>query len=115
MKARVAGVTSGVLLLTSSAVVASEHPADVCLEVTAGSVAVEDWRAVAASVSESVAQRTALFPTPQLDQALARIDIDSGHLGGDPGHAGCLKPGAEWTARFGRADNVHVLVVAVSV
>ena len=63
----------------------------------------EDWRAVAASVSESLAQRTALFPTPQLDQEPARIDIDSGHLGGDPGHAGCLQPGAEWTARFGRA------------
>jgi hypothetical protein len=102
VKARIAGVTIGVLLLTSSAVVASEHPADVCLEVAAGAVAMEDWRAVAASVSESVAQRTALFPAPQLVEEPARIDIDSGHLGGDPGHAGCLKPGTDWTARFGR-------------
>jgi hypothetical protein len=43
-----------------------------------------------------------LFPLPQVEREPTRIDVESGHLDGERGHAGCLEPGAEWTARFGR-------------
>ena len=109
MRARLAGVVAGAaLLLTSTAAVADpagssmEHFADVCLELDSGSLSTEDWASVAAAVDEAVAERPALFPSPQLDQEPSRLDIASGHLPAAPGYAGCLEPGTEWTARFGR-------------
>ncbi len=79
-----------------------EQFADVCLEVGPGSLSAQDWASVAAAVDQAVAERPALFPSPQLDQAPSRLDITSGHLPATPGYAGCLEPGTTWTARFGR-------------
>ena len=109
MRARLAGVVAGMaLLLTSTAVVADpagtpeEQFADVCLEVDAGLLSQDDWASVAAAVEQAVAERPALFPAPQLDQAPSRLDVASGHQPAATGNAGCLDPGTEWTARFGR-------------
>ena len=109
MRARLAGVVAGTaLLLTSTAAVAdpagppAEQFADVCLAVDSGLLSTEDWASVAAAVEEAVAERPALFPSPQLDQEPSRLDITSGHLSAERGYAGCLEPGTEWTARFGR-------------
>jgi hypothetical protein len=88
--------------LTGVTVTASEHSADVCLEVASGSLSVEDWAALTAAVDHAVAERSALFPFPQLSQEPTRIEIDSGHVGTGHGDAGCLEPGTDWTARFGR-------------
>ena len=103
MRACYAGATACLLTaLTAGVVLAEAHPADVCLEVAPGVVASEDWEAVSAAVAEAVAEQPALFPTPQVNEEPSRIDIDRGHLGGARDYAGCLEPGAEWTARFGR-------------
>ena len=58
---------------------------------------------MSAAVSETVAERTALFPAPRVDQEPTRLDIDSGHLSEERGYGSCLESGSEWTARFGRA------------
>jgi len=98
--------TSGVaavlaLVLVGSTATAREQPADLCLEVAPGVLSADDWAAVSLAVAETVTGRSALFPSPEVDQGPSRLDIDSGHLGlGDSGP--CLQPGAEWTARFGR-------------
>jgi hypothetical protein len=91
------------LSLAGASVQAREHPADVCLEVAGGTVSAEDWEAVSNAVREAIAERGALFPAPHLSRGDARIDIDSGHLDGGADAIGCLAPGSEWTARFGRA------------
>jgi len=89
-------------LLASSHVSATEHPADVCLEVAPDALPTEDWDAVAAAVSVAISERPALFPFPHIDRQPTRLDIDSGHLREERSYSGCLEPGAEWTARFGR-------------
>lgn len=109
MRTRLAGVVAGMaMLLTSTAVVADpagtpeEQFADFCLEVDAGLLSQDDWASVAAAVEQAVAERPALFPAPQLDQAPSRLDVASGHRPAATGNAGCLAPTTEWTARFGR-------------
>jgi hypothetical protein len=54
-------------------------------------------------VAEAISGRPALFPAPRVGQESSRLDIDSGHIRQVRDYGGCLEPGAEWTARFGRA------------
>lgn len=75
-------------------------PADVCLEVDPAAVSAEEWSAVAAPVSEAIAQRTALFPAPEITTEGTRLDIASGHAGLSSGSGSCLEAGAGWTSRF---------------
>lgn len=109
MRIGLAGFTAGAVALMMStpgsadpAGPPTEQLADVCLEVASGSLSTQDWAEVTTAVDEAVAARSALFPSPQLDQEPTRLDIDSGHLRRERGYGPCLQPGAEWTARFGR-------------
>ena len=98
----------GVVLLAMSAlpVAAEEAPvaaADMCLEFAAGSLDEAVWADVRAALGDVVASRSALFPEPVITLAPPlRIDVASGHAGLATSTAGCLEPGSEWTAYFGR-------------
>lgn len=83
-------------------VVATGHPADVCLEIAGDLVSPAEWDAVAAAVGATVTERAALFPRPQFEPTDSRLDIESGHPRQAAGTTACLEPGTEWTARFGR-------------
>jgi hypothetical protein len=96
------GVAGVMVVLACNAVLAAHHPADVCLEVTPETLTADEWQAVTALIGETLTERAALFPLPSLTLETSRLDIDSGHLTQTPGHAPCLEPGFEWTARFGR-------------
>ena len=103
MRARVAGATAALAVsLTAGVVLADAHPADVCFEIAPEILRAGDWEVVGHAVDESMAQRSALFPSPRVERSATRLDIDSGHLTAEPGHASCLVPGFEWTSRFGR-------------
>ena len=108
-----------VLLLTLGSALAvnaeGDSPADVCLEVAPGVMAADAWTHLTARISDTVAEHTALFPDPTITTASPeaspgadipprRLDIDAGRPGGvtDEPDAGCLEPGLEWSARFGR-------------
>lgn len=96
-------LASGSVLAVSEAERNGPQPADVCLEIEAGIVTAREWDDVAGLVGASVAERAALFPAPRVDRTSTRLSLASGQAGSDPGTAGCLEPGAEWSARFGRA------------
>jgi hypothetical protein len=98
-----AGISAAVAIVLGSAVVlADEHPADVCLEVSPGAVSVDEWSSVAVAVEEALISHTALFPDPRVQQEATRLDIASGHLQEPAATSSCLQPGSEWSARFGR-------------
>jgi hypothetical protein len=105
MSAARAGAALAAMLLLAAPAAADEPHADVCLELLPGAVAEREWRAVEAVVAEVLVARPTLYPEPVIvDASPRRLDIASGHF--DPGvtsGAPCLEPGAEWTARFGRA------------
>jgi hypothetical protein len=95
-------------------------PPDVCLEVSVDGLPEGTWDTVVAAVGDVVAARPALFPDPVLtvepaagDESTlaptARIDIDAGHAAPPPDgpadatSTGCLLPGLDWSARYGRS------------